>query len=142
MKRETKVLRIYPYQDIWDIVAQLSLFPVEIDNFTGMLIKQIAEKITPNPDEYTFNIYGTANEEISDEGGCKVAESFEALEKAGAKKLPPVAGLFMAMQFVPSSYIAKVLLYMDSVLIEGLPTIFSLRDGKQKNGKWGNTAKF
>jgi hypothetical protein len=82
-----------------------------------------------------LDLYMASNAELGYPNGCTVAQSFEALEKIGAVKLPPEAGAQYRLKYADQPLNEWRLMYMDPITgSDGGLGVFSVeRDG---GGLW------
>lgn len=79
----------------------------------------------------TLDLYRSSNAELGYPNGCTVKESVEALEKIGAKKLPPEAGPQFRLQYPGQQPLGeRCLMYMDTIAVSGgSPGVFCVEHG-------------
>lgn len=81
------------------------------------------------------NLYMASNSELGYPNGCTVAQSFEALEKIGAVKLPPEAGAQFRLQYSDQPLGEWRLMYMDPIADSGGDLrVFDVARGDR--GRW------
>lgn len=62
-----------------------------------------------------IKLYEASNDELGYPTGCTVAQSFAALEKIGAQKLPQEAGPLYRRDYPNQKIFFKCMMYMDSI---------------------------
>ncbi len=89
--------------------------------------------LVPEPTE--LKLYSATNEELGFPNGCTVAESFAALERIGAVKLPPEAGPQYRLQYPDQPMGEWRLMYMDPIAgSDGDLRVFDV--GRHGGGLW------
>ena len=106
-------IEVGTFKTVADLRQTLVASNFRIGNWASDLLDRPEFTLLTEPAK--LDLYMASNAELGYPNGCTVAQSFEALEKIGAVKLPPEAGAQYRLRYADQPLNEWRLMYMDPI---------------------------
>ena len=126
-------IEVGTFKTVLDLKQALTDGKFRISDWVNNLMGR--PKFTLLTEPAKLDLYMASNAELGYPNGCSVRESFEALEKIGAVKLPPEAGAQYRLQYADQFLGEWRLMYMDPIT-DSNDTLWVFDVGRHDDGPW------